>query len=210
MNDFNASSAFIVQSLIVTIPGLLTPGPVMAITIEKGTGSPHAGAFITMGHAVVEIPLVILLFMGLGRFSTLPLVRFTLALTGGFYLLYMAWKTFSSRNTSMPRTGMATGSAFTAGILMTLANPFFMFWWATIGSALIVRSLELGIVVSVLFYSLHITTNFIWLYFISYMSNKGHAFFGARYRYIVSILSGAILLFFGGYFLLTAFKINLL
>ena len=207
MYDLSPAASFLVQSVIITLPGLLAPGPLMAITIEKGTGSPHAGAFVTFGHAIVEIPFVILLFMGLGRISGLNTVRVILSFAGGVYLLYMAWKTFLSRNMAIPREVRITGTAFMSGIFMTLANPFFIFWWATIGSALISRSLELGVVVSFMFYSLHIITNFCWFYFISFMSFKGHKLFGTGYRFFVSIISGSILLIFGGYFLLTAYKI---
>jgi len=35
-------------------------------------------------------------------------------------------------------------NAFTAGILTSVFNPFFLLWWATIGSMLIMRILEFG------------------------------------------------------------------
>lgn len=210
MYNLSPEVSFLIQSVIITIPGLLTPGPVMAITIEKGTGSPHAGAFVTLGHAIVELPLVILLFLGLGKSAGSPHVRIVLSLIGGFYLMLMAWKTFRSRNMPVPHTANITGSASLAGFFMTLVNPFFIFWWATIGSALILRSIELGNVVSILFYSLHICTNFCWFYFISFMSYKGYTLFGTGYRFVVSIISGSILLIFGVYFLITAYKIYFL
>lgn len=207
MTDTSLAISFLVQSVIITIPGLLTPGPLTAVTVEHGTRSPHAGAFVTMGHGIVELPLVILLFLGIGRFTREPHIRFILALAGGIFLLYMSWKTFLSRNRTSAPASRVSKASFTAGILMTLANPFFVLWWATIGSALILRSAELGITVSILFYVLHFSSNFIWFYFISYMSYTGHSVFGSRYRYAVSVVCGVILLVFGCYFLVTAVKI---
>lgn len=207
MNDFAPAAVFLIQSVVITIPGLLTPGPVMAVTIERGSLSPHSGAFITLGHGIVEIPVVLLIFTGPGRYADNPRVRFSLALAGGIFLLYMAWKTFKSRKKKSASRSESRNSAFTAGIIMTLANPFFILWWATVGSALIIRSADFGITVSILFYVLHFVSNFIWLYFISFMSYKGHSIMGDVYRSAVSLICGGILLFFGGYFLLTAIRI---
>ena len=207
MADNAQTVSFLIQSVLITIPGLLTPGPVMAVTIEHGTRSPHAGAFITLGHGVVELPLVLLLFLGLGKFASEPCVRSILALIGGIFLVYTAWKTFRTRNMAPLSAAKVSGASFTAGIVLTLANPFFLLWWATIGGALIMRSNELGVAVSVLFYALHFISNFIWLYLISYTSYTGHSVLGNRYRHVVSVICGATLFIFGGYFMITAAEI---
>lgn len=174
--------------------------------MKKGAASPHAGAYVTLGHGVVEIPLVILLFMGFGKFTGIPGLYITLAIAGGIFLFYMAWKTFKSSSMENFSAVKVTGSAFMAGIIMTIANPFFIIWWATVGSALIVHSTEFGIGVSIMFYFLHFFSNLVWLMLISYLSYKGYSLLGNRYRVIVSVACGGILLFFGGFFLLTVFK----
>ncbi len=210
MNEFMPAASFLLQSVLITIPGFLTPGPVMAITIERGTRSPHAGVFVMLGHGAVELPLVILLFMGLGRFAREPHIRFVLALAGGIFLFYMAWKTFRARKTDSPSPAGVSSSSFIAGAVMTLANPFLLLWWSTIGSVLILRSIELGFVVSILFYALHFITNLIWLYFISYMSFIGRSVLGRGYILVISIVCGGILLVFSGYFIFSAYKIIIL
>jgi len=207
MYDISPVISFLIQSLLITLPGLFTPGPVTAITVERGIVSPHAGAFITMGHGVVELPFVILLFMGLGRFTGYSTVRVILAFAGGVFLLYMAWKTFRSRNLLSSKSAGAFKSSFSAGMFMTIANPFLLLWWGTVGSTLILRGIELGIAASVLFYVFHIAVNFIWFYFLSFLSFKGYMIMGSGYRFAVSIICGGILSGFGVYFIITAFKI---
>ncbi len=204
----NTEVSFLLQSVLLTIPGLITPGPVMAVTFERGTSSPHAGAFVTLGHGAVELPLVILLFLGIGRFTKIPSIRIILALAGGVFLVYMAWRTLRSMRSEPAAATSVFSSSFAAGMIMTLANPFLLLWWGTIGSALILRSIELGTVVSVLFYTLHFIVNFAWLYLISYLSYTGHMVFGVRYKVIVSVISGVILFSFGIYFIVTAFRIK--
>lgn len=207
MPDISPVITFLFQSVLITLPGLFTPGPVTAITVERGTVSPHAGAFVTMGHGAVELPFVILLFTGLGRFTGYSSVRVVLALAGGAFLLYMAWKTFRSRNILPVKSAKAFRSSFTAGMFMTIANPFLLLWWGTVGSTLIFRAIELGAAASVLFYVFHISANFIWFYFLSFLSFKGYMIMGRGYRFTVSIICGGILSGFGVYFIITAFKI---
>ncbi len=207
MNFINYEVSFLLQSVLITIPGLLTPGPVMAITIERGTRSPHAGAFVTAGHFIVELPFVVLLYFGLGRFAKEPAVRFILGFTGGIFLIYLAWKTFRNRRmVSAPGSKIAS-SAFTAGMVMTLANPFLLLWWGTVGSSLLIRSMEFGPMVTILFYVLHISMNFIWLYLLSFLSYKGYTILGSGYRFAVAIICGVLLSGFGIYFVVTAFRI---
>ena len=206
MTDMSPIVSFLIQSVLITLPGLFTPGPVTAITVERGTVSPHAGAFVTMGHGIVELPLVILLFMGLGRFTGDSTVRVILASAGGVFLLYMAWKTFRS-STHHVKSAAAFKSSFTAGMFMTLANPFLLLWWGTVGSSLIIRGIELGITAGILFYVFHISVNYIWFYFLSFLSFKGYMIMGRGYRIAVSIVCGGILSGFGIYFIISAFKI---
>lgn len=207
MSDISPVISFLIQSVLITLPGLFTPGPVTAITVERGTLSPHAGAFVTMGHGAVELPFVILLFMGLGRFTGYSSVRLVLAFAGGAFLLYMAWKTIRSRNALPAKSSGAFKSSFTAGMFMTIANPFLLLWWGTIGSTLIFHAIELGMAASILFYVFHISANFIWFYFLSFLSFKGYMVMGRGYRFAVSIICGGILTVFGVYFIITAFKI---
>ncbi|HPR74345.1 MAG TPA: LysE family transporter [Spirochaetota bacterium] len=207
MSDISPVISFLFQSVLITLPGLFTPGPVTAITVERGTVSPHAGAFVTMGHGVVELPFVILLFTGLGRFTGYSSVRVVLALAGGAFLLYMAWKTFRSRNALPVKSAGAFRSSFSAGMFMTIANPFLLLWWGTVGSTLIFRAIEFGAAASVLFYVFHISANFIWFYILSFLSFKGYMIMGRVYRFAVSIICGGILSGFGVYFIITAFKI---
>ncbi|MDY6966328.1 MAG: LysE family transporter [Halobacteriota archaeon] len=49
----------------------MAPGPVTAVTIGEGSKSPHAGAFVAIGHGIVEFPLMIAIFYGFGYLLSL-------------------------------------------------------------------------------------------------------------------------------------------
>lgn len=57
---------FLFEAVLISLSGVLAPGPITAVTIGKGKESPHAGAFVAIGHGIVEFPLIISIFYGFG------------------------------------------------------------------------------------------------------------------------------------------------
>ena len=68
-------SAFLLEAVLISLSGVIAPGPVTAVTVSKGTKSPHAGAMIALGHGIVEIPLMILMLYGFGDILKLSLIH---------------------------------------------------------------------------------------------------------------------------------------
>ena len=89
------------------------------------------------------------------------------------------------------------------GFIFTILNPFFLIWWFTIGSTMISESiLNFGVVegTSLLFFS-HIWMDYFWLWFTSFMVNKGKSVINAKiYQMFVFVIS-VILGIFGFYLL---------
>jgi threonine/homoserine/homoserine lactone efflux protein len=98
-----------------------------------------------------------------------------------------------------------------AGFIFTILNPFFLVWWLTIGSKLISDSLiNFGIVegTSLVFFS-HIWMDYFWLWFTSFMINKGKSIIKEKvYRIFVFTIS-LILGIYGFYLLFMSLTIYL-
>ena len=60
-----------------------------------------------------------------------------------------------------------------AGILLSLANPYWFIWWATIGIGYILFSFQYGIAGIIAFYSGHILADLAWYSMISFGIAKG-------------------------------------
>ena len=89
---------------------------------------------------------------------------------------------------------------------MSAGNPFFLVWWATVGSILIFRAMEFGILGLLTFAAAHWLCDFLWLYFLSILSFKGGQFFGKKFQKIVFILCGIFLVFLSGKFIYDAIR----
>jgi threonine/homoserine/homoserine lactone efflux protein len=195
---------FLSGAVVISLSGVLAPGPVTAVTIGKGNDSPHSGAWIAVGHGIVEFPLMILLALGIGQFLANPWLKTALGLLGGLFLIVMAVGLLQgiTRNTVVSST--FAGSPLMAGILLSLGNPYFFVWWATVGAALILQSWTFGIWGFIALSIAHWLCDFLWGYFLSALSFAGGHFFGRRFQQVIFAACGTALLGFGGWFLYNA------
>lgn len=206
---------FSLQVILVSTSGVLSPGPLFFINILYGSkyGS-FVGLKIASGHAIVEFPLIIALSYGLYSFSyTLHLsdvIFKVIGLIGGIFLLFFAIlqiisilkdKSTNSQVITNPKFNMK--NPILAGFIFTIINPFFLVWWITIGSKLISDSvINFGILegISIIFLS-HIWMDYFWLWFTSFMINKGKSIINEKvYRIFVFAIS--VILGIYGFYLL--------
>lgn len=200
-------SAFLLEAVLISLSGVLAPGPITAVTLSKGTKSPHAGAIIALGHGIVEIPLMILILYGFGEILKILYIKAIIGLLGGLFLLKMGLNLLQGIKQAKINSSNNPHSPLMAGIVLSLANPYFLIWWATIGSILIFRSIAFGLLGFVIFMILHWFCDFFWCYFLSALSFKGGQFFGKRLQQVLFAICGVFLLFFSSKFIYDAVKI---
>ncbi|MDD5015648.1 MAG: LysE family transporter [Atribacterota bacterium] len=200
-------SAFLLEAVLISLSGVIAPGPVTAVTISKGTKSPHVGAMIALGHGIVEIPLMILVFYGFGDILKITYIKAAIGLLGGLFLLKMGLGLLKGIKQTTIDSSKGPSSPLMAGIILTLANPYFLVWMATIGSILVFRSYAFGLLGFTIFIIAHWSCDFLWLCFLSVLSFKGGQFFGKKLQQVLFLICGVFLLFFSGKFIYDAAKI---
>lgn len=199
--------AFLFEAVLISLSGVMAPGPVTAVAVGKGSESPHAGALIAIGHGIVEFPLMIAIFYGFGRFLSHFYVRAGIALLGGVLLLAMGVGMFRSVRQVALGVDNDSRSPIIAGIVLSVGNPYFLIWWATVGAALILRSAGFGFAGFSTFALLHWFGDFLWDYFLSALSFRGGRFFGRAFQKVVFAVCGVLLVFFGGRFIADAIRV---
>jgi threonine/homoserine/homoserine lactone efflux protein len=197
--------AFLAKAVVISLSGVLAPGPVTAVTLAAGARNQHAGALVAVGHGIVEFPLMILVVIGVGRVFEIPQVRIGIALAGGVMLLLMAAGMFAEalkQGDVEPKA--STRGPILTGIVLSIGNPYFLLWWATVGLTLATRAVSLGLIAFVLFAVLHWLCDLIWLEALSWTSFRGSKLFGKQTQRVVLSVCAAALLLFGGMFLYDA------
>jgi len=195
---------FILMAMMISLSGVLMPGPITAVSVAGGARSPHAGGLVALGHAVVEWPLMAAIYFGVGALFKLPGVRIGLGIVGGLVLLGMGMDMLRHYKKAGVSEHPSASSPFLAGILLSAGNPYFLVWWATAGAALVGQSLKFGVVGFLLLMVFHWLCDLIWYYFLSALAFRGGKFFGQKLQQAVFILCGIALLYFAGYFIVKA------
>ncbi len=197
---------FLASVAFISISGVMMPGPVFAVTVNRGVKSQFAGVRVALGHALIEIPLILLIYYGFASFFQDPVVQKVLFLVGGGVLIWMGIRGLRSKEKAVKEGRDLPRNSVLAGAITTALNPFFILWWATIGSMLIMQSLTfqsptfpmLGFV---LFAIVHLACDFGWLASISVMVHRTKKLLGGKVQRGLILASTLLLIGFGGWFL---------
>ena len=197
--------AFLIQAILISLSGVMSPGPLTVVVVGKGAKSPRAGALIALGHGAVEFPLMILIVLGLAPLFQHDVFATSVGLAGGGVLLWMAAGLLLSLRRSGAQEAaperLREASPFMAGVLMTGGNPYFIVWWATVGATLVFGAWGYGVWQFAVFAVVHWSLDLIWYYFLSCAAFKGTKLLGDRFLKGVSLVAGLMLLYFGVRFL---------
>jgi threonine/homoserine/homoserine lactone efflux protein len=175
-----------------------------AVTVAKGYGDRNAGAWIAVGHAVIEFPLILAIYFGLARFIDSPGTIKVIYAVGGAMLLYLGVRMFHSVAESPTQLGGLPGNSLVAGILITGTNSAFYIWWATVGVALVVGVSRFGLMGLALFTMVHWLCDLGWCEVLSYGTFKSRTWWTPRVQRIVFRVCALILAGFGAWFLASA------
>ena len=191
-------TAFLIQAVVISLSGVMAPGPMTAAVLAAGTRSRHAGARMAIGHGMVEMPLMFLIMLGMGALFASPPVRIGIGLTGGAFLVFMGAQMMRGlRNKSKPVAQRGGRGPIWTGILLSAANPYFLLWWATVGLTLASQASRFGILAFALFAILHWLCDLVWLEALSMATFKGSRLMGDRTQRIALAVCAVALLFFG-------------
>jgi threonine/homoserine/homoserine lactone efflux protein len=196
----------------VGLSGAVVPGPVTAVVAEQTIKRGFVAApLVVLGHGILEVSVVILLSTGWGHLVTGETATGVIGIIGGGVLAWMGGGMMrNARNVSLNIQNAGTAVSKTgpvvAGMITTLANPYWFLWWATIGASYVAFSLEYGAKGVLLFFSGHILSDLIWLSLLAFALVSGKKFIGDRvYRGIIFLL-GLFLVGLAAYFIWTGAK----
>lgn len=197
-----ALATIFVTSFLIALSGAMMPGPLLTATIsESARRGSQAGPLLIVGHGILEFGLVLLLLMGVGPYLSADPVFIVIALAGSAILAWMgismlrSLPTLSlSRDVAEKKVHDTPRNLIWAGILLSLANPYWSVWWVTIGLGYILFSMKSGIVGVLFFFSGHILADLAWYALVSAAVGRGRRFFSDRiYRTLIACCAALLL-----------------
>jgi len=202
--------SFVTTIILVTGSGALAPGPLFLENLSHGARSgAKSGLVFSLAHNVVEFTLVMLLALGLLTFVHTSAVKNFIGIIGGIVLIAFGMMQIRSSVTTRFGEGRqaktSSGRLFLLGLVLTALNPFFIVWWFTAGSQLIIMALEFASLAGVvLMYLCHVWMDYLWLTVTAHFAKVGLNFAGLRWYRLLITIFGAILIYFGITFLLSS------
>lgn len=199
-------------SLAVGFSGAMMPGPLLTVTVSETVKRGfRSGPLLVVGHGVIELILVVALALGLSQVLQRAIITQIIAVIGGAFLLWMAFGMLKGvvqgKVTMDAAASEKTGwklPRVAAGALVSLANPYWSLWWATIGLAYVLTALRLGLAGVVAFYIGHILADFIWYSSVSAVLGSGRRFLNDFvYRSLITVCA-VFLVFLSLYFITSA------
>jgi threonine/homoserine/homoserine lactone efflux protein len=191
---------FLASVVLISMSGVLLPGPLFAVTIEKATKRKTAGVLIALGHGVIEFPLMFLIFFVLSPFTIPDSIQAAIGLVGGVLMIYMGVQAFRNRNKEEKAQASSKRDSLLAGIWTTGANAGFILWWLTIGTALILNARQFGLLGFSVFAGVHWLCDFAWYSAMAFAIFKSRRFWTKRVHEGISLFCVAVFVGFGAYF----------
>jgi len=198
---------FAILVIIISASGVMSPGPLFAANITYGLREGvKSGIKIAIGHSIVELPLVILLGIGVFSLEIFPEFRTIISIFGAITLFVFAGiqiKTILEKNKNIsikPKQG-----PIVTGILLSVLNPFFIVWWLTIGFKLISDAMLIWAFAGILIvFVFHIWMDFAWLGITAFLASKSRKIISNRNYKIMILVLSLTLIYFGITFLMDA------
>lgn len=214
-------------AFLVAFSGAMMPGPLLTVTIsETARRGFIAGPLLVLGHGLLELVLVLALFLGIAALLVKPVVSSIIFLAGGGFLglmglgmvrdarrgtLSLDLSISSARGSASSGEGggVAPGNWVNgrglhpvgAGILVSLANPYWILWWATVGLGYATLSMAQGVPGLASFFTGHILADLVWYSLVAGAVAGGRRFMSPGVYRGIMIICGLFLVALGGYFI---------
>lgn len=200
-------------SFLVGFSGSLIPGPMLTVNITQSLRRGFwAGPLMVAGHGIVEILLLLGLAFGLGQWLQLPMVSTTIGIVGGAVLLLLAYSILRGvRGESLTahiahdRSRYRMGPVL-AGGLVSISNPTWVLWWATIGVSYVAWASVHGATGLAAFFGGHILSDLLWYSFVALLVTGGRQFLGDRLYRAMLALCGVFLIGLSAYFVFSSLR----
>ncbi|MEK7681653.1 MAG: LysE family transporter [Chloroflexota bacterium] len=196
-------------SFVVGLSGAISPGPLLTLDIREAARRGFwAGPLIVLGHGILELVLVVALALGLSQFLDQRSLVAVVSVLGGLFLVWLGVQLVRRPGglplTPAPLCGGPNGGGrnlVLAGALVSLANPYWSLWWATIGLGYLVWALRSGVAGLASFFSGHILADLAWFGLVALAVASGRRLVSDAVYRGVSIACGAFMVVLGLYFI---------
>jgi threonine/homoserine/homoserine lactone efflux protein len=195
---------FLASVLLISLSGVLMPGPLFAVTLKRAEKSKYSGLLIALGHGLIEFPLMFLIYFVLSMYEIPAIVQVVVGLVGGGMMVFMGVQMFRSRHKREEAMVSPMRDTIAAGAYTTAINAGFILWWLTIGTTLVLNAQIFGLFGFAIFTGVHWFTDFAWYTAAAFVIFKSQRFWNNKVRLAITLFCVSVFVGFGLYFMSSA------
>jgi len=102
---------------VISLSEVMMPGLMFGVTIAKSLKSLWGSAQISLGHAVIKAPLILLIYFGIARLFQNAILEVILSVIGGSLIIWLGISMFCTQVKLVQRGEDSPDYAFVAGVL---------------------------------------------------------------------------------------------
>jgi L-lysine exporter family protein LysE/ArgO len=186
-------------------------GPAGVAVIQAGFGGGFKRAFLTgLGVTLGDLTYLMIVFLGIWRFLTIPAVKMVIYGIGALALLFFGLRSLLAARTELeqqPVSVISPRGPLLVGYLVNVSNPIAVVWWLGVFGSILAdtapgtsrwtalaggSSILIGILA--------------WHSSMSLLSHWGRQFFASGVRRAISLLAGLALIGFAVRFVMLAWQ----
>ncbi|WP_371803394.1 LysE family transporter [Candidatus Lokiarchaeum ossiferum] len=150
-------------TFLLGLAGAMSPGALLTYTIVKSLEAKKkaflVGFFISLGHAIIEVILILILLAGVESFISQPTILIIIGVLGGSLLFFFGSQILLDIKNNRVDTSFLTSTEaqfdsmvenpkkrlysqhpIFGSILFLMSNPYWWLWWATVGVSIIIEN----------------------------------------------------------------------
>jgi threonine/homoserine/homoserine lactone efflux protein len=143
--------AFLIQGIVLGLSAGVSPGPLTTLVIaETLQHKTRAGIKVAIAPLITDMPIVLLCFFLLTRFSNVPILLGIISILGGLYILRLGIKSLRIKDFKVDVSSVKSQS-IVRGVVTNFLSPNPYMFWITVGSSIMIKALEISSMTLVLF-----------------------------------------------------------
>ena len=208
-----APTRLFLLAFVTGFSGALMPGPLLVAVIGQTTAQGFRAVIgLITGHALLELVTVILLVLGLQAILARPRVRGVIGLVGGAMLAWMGVTML--RDAYGLDLNLSAGAAnawpwwqlLLGGAAVCASNPYFIGWWATVGSGQLAHMAPRTVTEYAAIYLGHEASDYTWYAVVGLIIVTGRGWLSAGAYHAMIYACGAMLAVLGIWFIVTGLR----
>jgi len=184
----------LLQGFFFGLGAAIPIGPINILMMDKALKNYKSAVAIGAGALSADITYLVLILLGLLTFLKNPLLLNILSIFGSGFLLFIAYKIFSSRDKPLDTTPIKVKSktllkSYISGYFLTILNPYTIAFWISVASFTSVQNdkfnyfIIIGMISAIL----------LWITIMPYLVHKSKHKISNKLSYYIALFSSVIL-----------------